>query len=181
MAEPVTLSMARAQCSIDDGDTTFDALLTAYIAAARDWVERYTGHILLQRDIVETLAGYPTCPRWIELTYRPVETVDEIAYTDSDSAAQEFTDFVATLGRYPVRIYEGAGASWPTTLDNSVVNVTYTAGYAPGDEPPALMHAMLLLVGTWFLQRETIVVGQTVDEVPFAVTALCDIYRVPWL
>jgi uncharacterized phiE125 gp8 family phage protein len=181
VGEPVTLAEAKAQCSIDAGDTTFDTLLTGYIAAARGYVERYTGHILVRREMTEVLAGYPTCARRIELPWRPIVSVDTIAHTDTDGADQTFEDFMATIGRYPVRIYEGAGASWPSTLDNSAVTVTFTAGYAAGEEPAELLQAMLLLIGHWFEVRETVNVGNVVSEVPFATKALMDIHRVPWL
>lgn len=177
--EPVTLAEAKDQCSIDASDTTFDRLLTGYIIAARDWVERYTGHILKRRTMTQTLDRFPCS--YIELQWRPIVSVDSIAYTDTDEADQAFEDFTAMLGRDPVRIYEAPSASWPSTLSNSAVTVTFTAGYAPGDEPSALLQAMLLLIGHWFNCRESVVIGQTVAEVPMATKALCDSYRVPWL
>ncbi|MFV9176011.1 head-tail connector protein [Serratia marcescens] len=38
--------------------------------------------------------------------------------------------------------------------------------------------AMLLLIGHWYANRETVSVGQTVSEVPFAVEALLQPYRI---
>lgn len=179
--EPVTLAEAKAQCSIDADDTTFDTLLTGYITAARGYVERYTGHILLRREMTATLDRFPCGSRYAELPWRPIASVDGIAYTDTDSADQAFEDFTAMLGRYPLRIWAASGASWPSTLDNSAVTVTFTAGYAAGDEPAELLQAMLLLIGHWFEVRETVNVGNIVSEVPFATKALMDIHRVPWL
>ncbi|HCU2333904.1 TPA: phage gp6-like head-tail connector protein [Klebsiella aerogenes] len=45
----------------------------------------------------------------------------------------------------------------------------------PGDDVKA---AMLLLIGHWYANRETVSVGQTVAEVPFAVEALLQPYRI---
>ncbi|MDM8794975.1 head-tail connector protein, partial [Klebsiella pneumoniae] len=45
----------------------------------------------------------------------------------------------------------------------------------PGGDVKA---AMLLLIGHWYANRETVSVGQTVAEVPFAVEALLQPYRI---
>lgn len=178
MPEPVTIEQARAQCGIDAADTTFDTLLTGYISAARDWVERYTGHILMRREMTEALDAFPSS--YIELPWRPIAAVGGIEYTDSDNAAAEFTGYTVISAREPVRIKLASGYSWPAIYDGSAITVTFTAGYADGEAPPALLQAMLLLIGHWFMNREA-VAENAPSEVPFATRALCDAYRVPWL
>ena len=61
--------------------------------------------------------------------------------------------------------------------DAEAVRVVYTAGYgdAATDVPQAIRQAILLLVGAWYGQRESIS-PETVREVPFAVTALLSAY-----
>lgn len=176
MAEPLTLAAVRDQVGIVD-DNSFDTLLTAYIPAAREMVENYTGHILMQRDFTEYLDRFG---RYLEITRRPIVAVTEIAYTDSDGVEQTYADFVASIDRLPARIYPALNGWWPTLGTNGTISVTYTAGYEAGSEPAALLHAMRLLIGSWFANRET-VGPNTLGELPFAATALMDQYRVPAL
>jgi uncharacterized phiE125 gp8 family phage protein len=57
--------------------------------------------------------------------------------------------------------------------------VTYVAGYGATSDtvPDAIRHAILLLVGFWFENREGVVVGTIAKELPFAVKSLLDAYR----
>lgn len=168
MAEPVSLSEARAQCSIDESDTTFDALLTTYIAAARVWVENYTGKILVQREVADQ---HPRFCRFFDLQWGPFDpdTV-EIDYVDSDGADAT----ISSLTINGSRIYPAYETAWPVPRLNTGVSVTYTAGYDEVPEP--LVQAVLLLVAQWFLVRENVSERQ-MSEVPMAVRALCDQYR----
>lgn len=57
-----------------------------------------------------------------------------------------------------------------------------SAGYS--EDPDSILltedvkAAMLLLIGHWYANRETVVVGDAVAEVPFAVEALLQPYRI---
>lgn len=54
-----------------------------------------------------------------------------------------------------------------------------TAGYADAAAvPQGIKQAMLLLVGSWYENREATISGATIAEVPFAVDALIAPYRV---
>lgn len=168
--EPVSLATAKAHLRVShDLD---DSLICAYIRAAREWVENYTGHILVRRSVSQSFDGFDT---YFELNYRPVIDVDPIAYVDGDGADQTLADYAVTTGRYPFRVYPD---EQPTTQDNSSVTITYEAGYTEGDEPQALIQAMLLLVGHWYANREAVSERAT-NEVPLAVYSLCDQYRSP--
>lgn len=169
--EPVSLELAKAQCSIDESDDTFDTLIATYISAARAWVENYTGKILARRTVTDQHRRF--CG-WFDLNWGPfnADTV-EVAYTDSDGAAQT----VASVTMNGGRVYPAYNASWPSVRLNTGVRVTYTAGYAEGEVPDALVQAMLLLIGFWFANREAVNVGNITSELPFAVEALAGQYR----
>lgn len=174
-AEPVSLQMARAQCSIDEDDDTFDILLTGYISAARSWVENHTGKIVMPRQMTEAHPGF--C-RFFDLRWGPFDA-DSIAigYTDADGVVQTVSD--ATVNGS--RVYPAFSTWWPSTRTNTGVTVSYSAGYANvADEAPGLFQAMLLLIAHWFSVRET-ASERAVTEVPFAAQALADQYRTPGL
>jgi uncharacterized phiE125 gp8 family phage protein len=172
MAEPVSLALARAQCSIIEGDTTWDALLNIYIPAAREWVERYSGVTLMSQTFTEYLDefdDYLTLSRW------PVTAINEIGYLDSDDLPAVFVDYTL-MNSIPVRLYP-LDDGWPTLGTNGEISIEYVAGYAEGDEPSGLVQAMLVLIAHWFNNREA--VGQVTGAVAFSVESLCDRYRIP--
>jgi uncharacterized phage protein (possible DNA packaging) len=44
-----------------------------------------------------------------------------------------------------------------------------------------IRQAVLMIIGHWYAVRETVNVGNVVNDVPFATTAILDQYRVPTL
>lgn len=79
--------------------------------------------------------------------------------------------------------YCGAAARYVETWTRRTLYETKDSpGYAEdedailyGDDVKA---AMLLLIGHWYANRESVVVGQTVAEMPFAVESLLQPYRI---
>ena len=171
MPEPVSLATAKAQARVLD--TSEDALIGGYIKAAREIVENESGHILVQRPLTQTFDRFSS---FLELHHRPIVSVGSIAYTDASGAAQTIASFVTTERRYPLRIYPAYNAWWPSIRSNTLVEVTYTAGYEPGEEPQQLIQAMMLLIAAMHSNR-----GSIPDETMKAVRSLCDQFRAPGL
>ena len=176
MAEPITLTQAKAHLRVTD--TSEDDYITALIPAARAWVENATGHVLVQRALTEQRDSFGD---YIELHRRPIVSIDEVAYADTDGTAQTYADFVEQLDRFPARIYPELNGAWPSLWTYGGVTVTYTAGYEVGEEPPELIQAMYLLIGHWFATRVAVNVGNIVSQVPLAVESLVGHYSPPGL
>ncbi len=170
MAEPVSLAQAKAHLRVID--TSEDALITSLIVAAREWVERETGQILVQRTKTKRLDRFGG---YIELYWRPVVAVTSISYPDTAGVDATYTGFRTNIGES--RVYPALNGSWPSIGANGEITVTYTAGYAVGQEPQSLIQAMLLLIGHWFANREAVNIGTNASEVPMAVKSLCDQLR----
>lgn len=167
----ITLARAKEQCRVRTDDE--DDLIAAYILAARDWVERYTRVIVDQREIVDRFNAFDT---YLSLSRAPVIEVTEIAYTDTDGAAQTVTGFRVQNGK----VYAPTDG-WPSIEDYSTIEVSYDAGYGPYDEfPEELNLAMLLLVAHWYDNRAVVDTGNgSPQEVPFTVEALAGPFRLP--
>ena len=176
MAEPLTIDQAKAHLEIVD-DISRDALIADLITAAREYVEKETGHILVRRTLTRHFDGFS---RFLELSHTPVVSITSVSYQDAAGATQTYAGAVYSLNRYPARIYPAINGWWPSLSRYGGVTVTYVAGYMPGEEPRALLQAMLLLLGTWFSQREA-VSERGVQEVPFAVQSIISQYRMPGL
>ena len=161
MAEPITTAEAKAHLRVTHTDE--DSVIDRFIVTAREWVETRSGHILVQRSLTQSFAKWTP---FLELFYRPVVDVTGIAYTDADGADQTLADYAQTTDRYPFRIYPD---DRPAIAENSTIVVTFTAGYAPGDEPQLLIQAMLVLIAGMYGNR-----GSIPQETADTAGALCD-------
>lgn len=80
-------------------------------------------------------------------------------------------------------LYTGAAARYVQTWTRRTLYEKEDSHGYVDDPAPILLNddvkaAMLLLIGHWYANRESVVVGQTVAEVPFAVEALLQPYRI---
>lgn len=200
--EPVSLEQAKAQCRVELDDSDEDELIAGYISTARETVETDTGLTLVRRQLVEhheafvqrlgTPFGddYDRCgsgrswppvsrraPLWLRAW--PIVSVDSVAYTDTDGAAQTLADTRAILGTWPAKLHPARDTDWPDISEAEGVDVTLTGGYAEGDVPLRAVQAMLLLIAHWYRNRETVVAGDRAAaiEVPQAYAELCDKLR----
>lgn len=174
-AEPVSLELAKAQCRVTDDSE--DGLICSYVRAAREWVENYTGHILVRRPVTQSFSEFWS---YLELYHRPVapDGVIGVNYTDVDGVEQEIlpVDLLVTAGGYPFKVRPAD--AWPDIKTYSPVSVNYVAGYDEGEVPQALIQAMLLLIGEYHTRRSG-VSAETMQIVPLSVISLCDQFRVP--
>ena len=171
MAEPVTLAEAKAQCRVLTDDE--DGLIAALITAAREWVENFTGHILVLRDVTQRLSSF-TRPRLFAWPIADDATITA-TYVDSDGATQTLTGARLIFGNGWAELATAFGSKWPTSYGPATVTVE--AGYATADDvPQSMKQAILLLVAAWFANREA-VSDKAMTEVPMAVDALCRPYR----
>lgn len=168
-AEPVSLELAKAQCRVTDDSE--DGLICGYVRAAREWVENYTGHILVRRPITQTFERFTS---YLELYHRPVVEVVDIDYSDADGAAQTIlpADLLVTAGGYPYRIRHSEG--WPTIKTYSLASVNYVAGYDEGEVPQEFIQAMLILIAGMQANRGSIP-GDTTRTAEW----ICDQFRSP--
>lgn len=160
-AEPVTVAEAKAQCRIDGSDE--DAQIGALIAAAREYVESYTGTALVTRTVTvkcDHFADFKMVPAL------PLRSVSSIAYVDEAGATHTLSADV-----YEVRS-DGLEASivlkpekaWPTIQKGSRITVTASIGYSP--VPPSVKHAILLILGDWYRSREDTTIGVGITQTP---------------
>lgn len=180
--EPVSLVEAKAHLRVDhsDDDTMIASLIAASAAHLDGW-----GGILGRALITQTWQQkFPFFPSGlvIGLALAPVQSIDSITYFDGDNAQQTLATSVYTvlndeLGPF---VTLQANQSWPGTYPREdAVTVTYVAGYgdAGSDVPAAIRHAMLLMIGHWYENREGVVVGTNSGKLPLAVEALLVPYR----
>jgi len=170
--EPVTLAEAKAHCRIDV--TADDDYVSALITAARQWCEKRLGQSFITQTWRLSLDRFP--PHCFELPYSPLLAVSSVTYYDEGNALQTLSTslYEVDANSRPGRLAPVWGESWPSTYERmNAVAVTYTAGYgsAASDVPAGVKHAIKLLVGHWYENREASTDAESKD-IPHGVESL---------
>jgi uncharacterized phiE125 gp8 family phage protein len=189
--EPISLAEAKGWLNIEADVTIHDAVLRLLIKAMREMAENLTFRAFISRQLRLTLADWPYDREYgvrIELPSAPLLSVESLKYRDTDGVLTTLaTDQYDVYEEYePGLIVPAYLVAWPTIRRQpDAVQVSFTAGYAPGspsDEasnqevmPGALRLWMQTRLATLFENRETIVIGGIMTELPRSnVDALLD-------
>jgi uncharacterized phiE125 gp8 family phage protein len=174
---PVTLTEAKAHCRVDHTDD--DTLIGLLISSATAHLDGYAG--ILGRALVtqtwrQDFGGFSDPLR---LALCPVASISSITYFDADNATQTLAGSVYGLftDEFGAYVALKPDQSFPSVYSREdAVSVTYVAGVADSDVPAPIKHAILLLVGHWYANREAVSESQ-MSELPMAVDALIRPYR----
>lgn len=139
-----------------------DGLLADLLRAATDMAERFTGQILVDRPVAETM---PVTGDWQRLSLRPVRAV-----TGVTAIAATGVETVLAVDAYAIDI-DRNGDGWVRIARGAAgrVRVAYRAGIA-GDGagvPDAIRHGIIRLAGEYHARRDGLEVRP-----PAAVSAL---------
>jgi uncharacterized phiE125 gp8 family phage protein len=155
--ELVETTAANAHLNLDGSED--DALVAGLVKSAvghLDGPNGVLGRALLTQRWALSLPAFPA-ERVLPLPLWPLQSVEAAKYFDADGAEQ-------LLPPEAYRVLPGddgglelvPGQRWPSTWCSSrAVTVEFTAGYGSASDVPAqLRHAVLLLVGHWYIDRE---------------------------
>ena len=181
-ATPITLAEVKEQLRIEHSDD--DALITRLIAVAVAYTDAQAalGHAMITQKWAQWLGANPS--QSVELALGPVQSVTAVKYYDTANTLQ--TD---TLSNYEIvgtefakSIGPKAGFNWPTTYDRpDAIRIEYEIGYgdAASDVPQTIRHALMLLVGHWYDNREQSGMDE-LSNIPFGFDALIGMHRRVW-
>lgn len=185
--EPVTLDEAKTHLRVDIDDD--NGLIDTLITAAREQVESYTRRALMPQTWDLKLDDFPCDGDAVWLPMPPVTSVTSITYTDMNgvagnvwSATKYTTDLPTGPKAQRARIAPAFAQIYPVTYpDLNVIAIRFVCGYAKEAAVPArIRQAMLLLIGTWYQNREQVLISQFAGqflELPVGVTSLLYSYR----
>ena len=170
--EPVTLAEAKLHCRVDHTDD--NDLITSLIVAARQLCEVKTEHSCVNTTWDLYLDFLPVR---IYIPRSPLSSVTSLSYyaTDGTLTVMSSSDYVVDTASAPGRITQASTAVWPATQERTgAVIVRFVAGYgaAASSVPDSIKAAIKLLVGHWYENRESVVVGTITSELPMAVESL---------
>ncbi len=180
--QPLTLTEVKQHLRVNFDDD--DGLIELYIAAATahvDGKDGFLGRALIDQTWELTVDAFPT--NEIKIPLPPLIEVVSVIYDDGNGDAQtmDAASYVVDNVSEPGWIVPvGGTGTWPTPFDGiNAVRVRYRAGYvdlsdspAVGFVPPDIKAALLMMIGTLYANRETVVVGQTVANIPLAAEQL---------
>jgi len=124
-------------------------------------------------------------PRTVLLSLGPVQSVDAIKYYDADNNLQTSTLsqfwILGTAGQTTVT--PKTGYKWPTTFNrDDAIKIEYTIGHGTSGSsiPQAVRHAMLMLIGHYYENRENELIGTISKTLPFGFEDLINSQRSSW-
>ena len=180
--EPVSTSEAKSHLRVDT--TADDTLIGTLITAARQHVENHLRRALITQTWELVMDAFPAGDV-IRLPRPPLVSVTSIKYTDVAGSESTFSSaaYVVDTDSTKGRVVLKSGESWPsdTLAAANGVRVRYVAGYGSAAAVPnPIRQAILLLIGTLYENRESVLVAQgvTVAQLPFGVEALLMPYRI---
>lgn len=171
----MTLTEAKAHCRVDS--TADDTLITSLIKGARQRAESRTNRSLITQTWQLYLDDFPKSVEALELPRPPVSSVTSVKYiaTDGSTTTLSSTAYMTDFVSEPARVKLNEGLTWPTVKSGQIngVVVEYVAGYGSSGEdvPQGIRQGMLLDIGAWYENRESVVPGVSVTELPESLAA----------
>ena len=151
-SEVVTLASLKLHLKVSS--TTENDLLTSYIVACREYVEKYLNRALVKQTVTMVLDTFPTV-NYINLRLTPIISLTSLKYY-IDEVETSFTDVTIDTVSKPSRLNLTLDNSFPS-VDNirSVIKVVYVAGYSDVVNcPDVYKNAIMLMAADMYANRE---------------------------
>lgn len=161
-------------------NTTSDPELVRLITAVRERAELATQRALITQTWDLVLDQFP-CDGFIEIPKAPLSSITHVKYRDTGGTLQTWTstNYVVEAPAGPRarrgRVALAFGVTWPATYGQAGdVQVRFISGYGAASAVPSLLkQAMLIDLAMLYEQREQVITGTIVAELPGGVS---DIY-----
>lgn len=174
--EPLTYSEVKAFLRLnDDSEQTF---VTTLITIARQIVEGQTWRPLISQTWALQFDASELNLFISNINKAPIISIDSVTYYDVNNALQTLsptlyeTDIYGNPARFRLK-------SIPNVYDRmGALIVNFVCGYTNAAAvPQAIKQAMLLIIGHLYENRQDVVTGTQVNEIPMASRYLLEPYR----
>jgi uncharacterized phiE125 gp8 family phage protein len=175
-SEPITLAEAKLYLRVDD--STEDALITSIITAARRKFENDTYHYLLPQTWELYLNQNEINAEPISLNKSDITAISNVKYYDQSNTQQTLStnDYQTAIQGRPYSIQLTTVPQVYNRLEAMVIR--FTLGYTNAAAVPEdIKIAIKTLIGTLYENRQTIVTGTQVNEVPDTYKFIMENYR----
>lgn len=180
-AIPVSISDVKEHLNITVSDD--DALIDSYIKAATTMLEARTQRCFVAQTRVCKMQTFGdkryVHDRVLYPVRSPLKSVTSIAYLNETGTNTTLpsSDYIVSTGERPGRISEAYNATWPDTYNVADdVTVTYVAGHSTVQSgvPDNIKHALKMLVGHWYRNREAVLTGINSRDLEWSIDALLE-------
>lgn len=170
----IPISLLKSMLRVDFPDD--DAVLSFYLDAAQQFVERHTRRLLTQQTKTRHLR------RWFDevtLPFPPFDSVSAITYRDTAGATQTLTTAnYAVEQDSALAVVRFVGDLPELNEHKPLVSISWICGYGTGAMPADLQLAVCRLAGGYYVNPESVSM-LNLSSVPFGVRATLDNYQVP--
>ena len=179
---PITLAEVKAQLRVehDDDDTMLTRLID--VAVAYTDVRGALGQAMITQKWGQWIDSTP--PQSVSLILGPVQGVTSVKYYDTDGNLQtdDINNYEVFGTQFATKISPKSGFSWPVAQDRQdAIKIEYEIGYgdAATDVPQTIRHALMLMVGHWYDNREQTQMDD-LSDIPFGFMELLNMHRNCW-
>ena len=175
-SEPITLGEAKLYLRVDD--STEDALITAIITAARRKFENDTYHYLMPQTWELYLNQNEINAEQISINKSDITAISSVKYYDQSNTQQTLStnDYQTAIQGRPYSIQLTTVPQVYNRLEAMVIR--FTLGYTNAAAVPEdIKTAIKTLIGTLYENRQTVVTGTQVNEVPDTYRFIMENYR----
>lgn len=173
----LTAADLRAHARIDD--TSEDALITSYIAAATKEAQDRLLHVFTAATWTLHLRAFPSdnvlaLPRW------PLAAIATVLYVDTAGGTQVMaaTDYSANVVAKPATISLVDGKSWPATRSpEGGVQIICTAGFGAASSVPETFKQLVRWMAARMFEERLGMAAAPLDD---AINCLIRNYRLAW-
>ena len=173
----ISLAEAKAFLRVDSDYDDDDSYITSLIGVATNVVEQFTR----RRLITQTYnIYYDEFPPFMDLQVGNVASVTHVKYYDTDNTLQtlDTSEYDVDIRVKPGRIYQAEDGNFPDTYERAnSVEVEFVVGSAASDVEDAIKQAMYIVIGRYYENRQDVVMGTQVNELPLMVEHLLTPYR----
>ena len=174
--EPLTLAEAKLYLRVDSDSE--DDLITALIKAARLQVENKTYRMLISQTWDLILDKSDIGDGELLIYKQPITAISSVKYYDINNTEQTLssTAYQTEVNSNPAKVNI---ISMPSIYNRlGAVTIRFVAGYAnAGAVPQDIKQAMYFLIGHLYENRQAVVTGTQVNEMPMSVEYLLEPYR----
>lgn len=182
LKKPISLNEVKDQLRVEhtDEDLLINRLIN--VAIAYTDVKGVLGQAMITQKWGQWIAANP--PKEVRLLLGPVQGVTAIKYYDEDGVLQsdDYNNYDIFGTESYTTISPKTNYSWPTTQQRSdAIKIEYEIGFGdnPSDVPETVRHALMLLIGHWYDNRENTQMDE-LSNIPFGFMELLNINRQCW-